>query len=668
MLEAGYHLQNYCEAYDWIQTMLHPADDTTIREKLASEAERFYNDPVLWSPFGYFNNWGAKAAAALGTAALTLSDFTSADHSPSQWLGRALDRLNSLLNVLTTDDGLWIEGFHYLTYTCGNLIPFLWHYSNISDVDFFDDLRPLFDFALQARYPDGRLPNLEDAYSNIFPHSMVAPAYEEDIASLHMWAFEEGPGFDTVWWTQDIKEIDLTIVHDTSIHGSVPTDVTSVFFADARVAVLRSDWEKDGIYLYLNGAPDYNNILAGGVHTHPDPLEFIFYAHKALLAHDAGYGPDGFNDDNRLWYTNPEAHNVILVNGGAPQNAPVDVSSWIDSEHLAFIKMVADYGGASIVRSAVLVGGEYAVVADYCKASEDKEYDFILHGRGEMRQVDRRVVWSVLNGDSVDVDLRAYFFPSTTPLESKSGLACFEWGQEETSPYIVSRAEGKTVRFLTLLLPHYSSDPLPPEVNEMVADDYVGVSLNNDFILFQGDTLSLSVDEIQSDAQLVFMRSRSAGLWLIDNGRTMIWNDIVLLQSSARISMISSPPGEHQYTLHISQNDFQYDLYLALPDSLWAISASLNETNVPTLRQADGVSLEIAGGGELIIDLARAQVGDVIPDGVVNVFDLVRAANIMLEIEPEPSRHEIWATDTNSDGKVDLLDLFNIVCIILSGR
>ena len=104
----------------------------------------------------------------------------------------------------------------------------------------------------------------------------------------------------------------------------------------------------------------------------------------------------------------------------------------------------------------------------------------------------------------------------------------------------------------------------------------------------------------------------------------------------------------------------------ALPESLWANSASLDELDIPFLREADGVSLEINGGGSLIIGLERVLEGDVIPDGSVNVLDLIRTANIILNIGPTSTRHELWAADTNFDEEIDLLDLFNMVSIILS--
>ena len=669
MLEAAYHLQNYCEAYDWIQVTLSSSNDSIVRTKLALEAERFYNDPVMWSPFGYVNNWGVKAAAALGTVALTISDCSSAAHTPSQWLGRALDRINVLLAVLTTDDGLWLEGSHYLIYTSGNLVPFLWHYKNVSDVNLFDDLHPLFDFVITVRCPDGRLPNLEDAYSNVFPHSMVAPAYREVDAPVHMWAYEEGPGFDEVWWTQDVKEVDLIIVHDASIPSSPPSHGPTVFLPHCRVAVLRSSWENDGIYLYLNGAPDYYNLLAGGVHTHADPLEVILFAHKAVLANDAGYGPAGFNDDNRFWYTSPEAHNIVLVNGTAPQNAPITVRQWLASEDVAFAKMAATYGGATISRSAVLVGNEFAVVSDHVTADGEKRFDFVLHGRGEMTHSGRQVRWSVMNEDSVDVDLLTYLFPSTHIIDSRSGLSSFAYGQEEHGQYITSHVEGTETHHVSLLFPKHASAP-PPVVDELAGAGCTGARINDDLIFVQGDTLVLSLEDLESDAGLTYVRGTHhfPVTWLIDDGTTFRWETMLLMGSTARISLAAGPLTESRFPLMVSPNVRRCNLYLALPESLWATAVALDEEDIPFYRKADGVSVELDGGGRLVVELAPALKGDVIPDRAFTVLDLLRTVNLMLGRGSEPTRHELWAADTNYDGTIDLVDLFDIVFIILSNR
>lgn len=667
MLDASYHLQSYCEAYDWIQSTLDPSQDNSIRVKLATEAERFYDHSVMWSPFGYVNNWGVKAGCALATVALTIPLYSSSSHTPSQWLSRALDRIDSILEIVTTDDGLWIEGSHYLTYTSGNLLPFLWHYRKVSNVNFFDDLYPLFDFVLKARYPDGRLPNIEDAYSNIFPHSMVAPAFPGEEASFHMWAQENGPGFDTVWWTQDVKEVDLFIIHDSTIPALAPTGKPSLYFPDARVAVLRSGWDESGLYLYLNGAPDYNNLLAGGVHTHPDPLECLLYANKALLLNDAGYGPDGFNDDNRNWYTSPEAHNIILINGSAPQDPILGINAFMSSDYLSLVEMMAAYGWATISRSALLVGDEYAIVADHITSSEDKDCDFILHGRGGMTQVDRLVTWSTTNADSTEVELLAYLFPQTSSIELKSGLACFEWGQEETNHYIISHDEGRDVQFLTLLFPQFSGDPTPL-VEEQSGELYKAALARDDLILFQKDTLTTNLDSLESDARLTFMRKESPlpWLWLLKDGRRLSWNTQLLMESNTRISITAEPPSEDQFIVHVSSGEKLHQIYLALPDSLWPSGATLEGTEVPFQLQDDGVFLEMNDEGTLSIDLTRALKGEVLLDGEINILDLVRTVHFIIDIGPPATRHELWAADVNYDGEINILDLLEIAYIILS--
>jgi hypothetical protein len=667
MLEASYHLQSFCEAYDWIQGELNTIDDSIIRGKLAVEAERFYNDPVMWSPFGYVNNWGVKAASALGTVALTISDCSFALHTPTQWLDRALNRINSLFTVLTTDDGLWVEGSHYLTYTSGNMIPFAWHYRNVSDVNLFEDLRPLFDFVLKVRYPNGRLPNIEDAYSNIFPHSMIAPAFQGIDASIHMWAHENSPGFDPVWWTQDVKEVDLFIIHESTIPASPPPTQASLVFPDARVAVLRSGWDEAGLYLYLNGAPDYTNTLAGGVHTHPDPLECILYANKALFLNDAGYGPDGFNDDNRSWYTHPEAHNIILIDGSASQNSVAEIKTFINSEHLSFVEMIAAYRGATVSRSALLIDSVYIVIADHITAGGDKACDLILHGRGEMTQSDRRVTWATTNEDSQDVEISAHFFPATTSLEHKSGLACFEWQHEETNHYIRSHDAGRNVQFLTLLAPQVSGES-PPTVQEFSGEGYTGALIQDDLIVFQKDTTMITAEDLQSDARIIYQRKGGvlSGFWFLQGGSILVDNEARLLESSTRVSIAAEPPTEQQYGLQVWSPEEEFELYLGLPDSLWPSTVSLEGVPIPFHLQTDGVYLEMNGEGIVTINFTKAQKGEVVLDGRINILDVVRTVHFIIDMGPPATRHEMWAADVNYDGSINIIDVFEIAYIILS--
>lgn len=59
--------------------------------------------------------------------------------------------------------------------------------------------------------------------------------------------------------------------------------------------------------------------------------------------------------------------------------------------------------------------------------------------------------------------------------------------------------------------------------------------------------------------------------------------------------------------------------------------------------------------------------GDVNQDGNINIFDVVRAVNIALQIPPSPTSYELWAADMNNDGRVNIFDVIQIVNVVLSG-
>ena len=58
--------------------------------------------------------------------------------------------------------------------------------------------------------------------------------------------------------------------------------------------------------------------------------------------------------------------------------------------------------------------------------------------------------------------------------------------------------------------------------------------------------------------------------------------------------------------------------------------------------------------------------GDVNGNGEINVVDVIRAVNILLELPPTPSEYELWAADYNEDGTINVLDVVAIVNEILA--
>ncbi len=62
---------------------------------------------------------------------------------------------------------------------------------------------------------------------------------------------------------------------------------------------------------------------------------------------------------------------------------------------------------------------------------------------------------------------------------------------------------------------------------------------------------------------------------------------------------------------------------------------------------------------------ARDQLGDANNDGTVNIQDIIRVINIILENDPSPTEYEMWAADVNADTQINIQDVIVIVNVIL---
>src|SRR5690606_36344154 len=74
---------------------------------------------------------------------------------------------------------------HYYLFSLVNLIPFLYHYKNVSGVDLFPAYRPAFEWPLYVRNGRGWMPNIGDAYIKPTPLHLVAREYTDVPSPLH---------------------------------------------------------------------------------------------------------------------------------------------------------------------------------------------------------------------------------------------------------------------------------------------------------------------------------------------------------------------------------------------------------------------------------------------------------------------------------------------------
>jgi len=55
-------------------------------------------------------------------------------------------------------------------------------------------------------------------------------------------------------------------------------------------------------------------------------------------------------------------------------------------------------------------------------------------------------------------------------------------------------------------------------------------------------------------------------------------------------------------------------------------------------------------------------------DGAIDILDVMRVVNIILQAGDAPSEYETWSADMNRDGALNILDAVGIVRIILTGK
>ncbi len=557
-------LQNYCEAYDWVQDRLTSAEDSTIRALIAEEAQLLRDHMttgVRYAPRPH--NHRSKPAWALATAALTLSSHPNA----AEWLQYALEQANSVTRYQFSSDGIYREGGHYWMYSAVNFIPFLWHYYNVSGVDLFPDYQPAFEWPVKIRMGEGWIPNLEDGYLKPAPTHMVAAAYlntstdlnpQSTLGNVFQWHYATTNVFsiDYTGATKDVTwEIEDFILTDLDIDPVAPSYPPTILMQNGQV-VFRNRWEGgDGHrYLLFHGVAEADN------HNHPDLLSFTLAANDAYLAADAGYGPSGFSDDRRSYYTSARAHNLATVDSYPPYSdlntneAPATLS-FIDSHFFDFAEKRQSQFGPVLAEQRRAIGfidNDYFVVADLFSADRDRTYRVYLHGRGAFEQTGNRSSWVSFGGGrwfGESARLDAFFFPSTVDLAVHDGyISLFK--DERIEKYVEVTTAGQSVPLLQVLLPGRPNATAPTTEDLSAAGKAAARVTRSDTV----DTFVLrpAGDEIQtgdisSDGTLTWVRqlSGTAGQLALREGTTLsVASDVTLsLSVPSTVAVDLSQPG-----------------------------------------------------------------------------------------------------------------------------
>ena len=549
-------LQNYCVAYDWVQTELTAEQDSTIRAKLAEETVLLRNnmvEGVRYAPRPH--NHRSKPAYAVGTAALTLSS----DSRAAEWLQFALTQQNTVTKYMFSADGLYREGSHYNVYSLVNALPFLWQYKKVSGVDLFITYQPMFEYPLKVRSRKGWMPNIEDGYIKPYPTHMAAQAYLSSATSLHpseplgkllQWNWFNTTVFDGNYTgaTNDVTwDIDEYITLDATIPQVAP-DFSPTLKMDNGQVVFRNNTsfiQPVDRYLLFHGVSESDN------HQHPDLLSYILEYQGTILATDAGYGEDGFSDANRSWYLSPEAHNTVTVNGAAPvdfsvNNRPLDLH-FVSSPVADFAEKKAKTGvtGGEIRRGIVFPRKEYWVVYDIGSALAPVTYKLNIHGRGTMTRTGSQVTWTTSNdGYGSAARLHAFVLGSESmTMNNRTGYTSLFKDQVAQSWVEASQASD-SVLFLHLLFPGPSTIAFP-SVIEMSTDEALAFSMTDEGItdqfMVQSKNNLITVGNGTSDATFAWLEFSGGSLLRggVNEGRIVEWQGSRIFESELPITFIA---------------------------------------------------------------------------------------------------------------------------------
>jgi Heparinase II/III N-terminus/Heparinase II/III-like protein len=250
-------------------------------EALVLMVQSFVEHAQYLMRFHTAGNWLTMEANGLYHVGALFPEFRDAQG----WRDTAAQRLDRELDVQVYPDGAQVElapGYHgvairnflgpvQIAPQCGFELP----------KDYLPKMERMFDYFLYSMQPDGRMAPLNDsADGDCLP-------YLKEAAQLF-------PNRQEFRWAATGK-------------GTPPVN-TSHFFPYAGQFFMRSGWDRNALWLCMDGGP------FGFGHQHEDKLSVILTAYgKPLLVEGGTYTYDA--SEWRKYVLSSRAHNVVLVDG-----------------------------------------------------------------------------------------------------------------------------------------------------------------------------------------------------------------------------------------------------------------------------------------------------------------------------------------------------------------
>ena len=296
----------------------------------------------LRTNFSVGSNWGTSQTKTFIEYAAVFPEFAD----QRLWIKTVRNRMENDIGPLILDDGSYVENSN--SYAAGVLTTLkdVMIYAEAAGLEFSPNFKQrvkgLTRYLMDSAIPTGQSVEWGDGGA----------------ASVRSTILEMSEVFD---------DNDFRYFGSNGENGT-PPEKLSALYPVGRRAFMRSGWNKNATFLFVNN-------YRGNIHQHSDALHIYLYAYGKPLLVDTGKASyDLVNDEIAIWQTyDTEAHNTVDVNGQTQENKDYGESAEMDiTDYTDFYEGYTDSNeGVRHNRSILFIKPGYFIVSDLMEPEDE---------------------------------------------------------------------------------------------------------------------------------------------------------------------------------------------------------------------------------------------------------------------------------------------------------
>ncbi len=655
-------LIDYLIAYDLLrgagETPETLAASQARLQEFAGNLYRQSTTPFMGITFyGYVkNNHALMTAAALGMAAVVLSEAESSDRNrqPITWAGAGLYHIDNVLwrdpqrQSDSTQIAGYAEGPYYCKYALLNCLPFfraMGHFlpdgrqtytfgssaRSIRNPYYDPKYTRLYDWLAAITLPDGRLPALEDSYVDMAMPELALTGQARYVQPLALSRLTGTPMRSLTAQLRDVT-VDMRAAYlAAALVPTAPRHPALTVLPGSGNLIFRSGNDSLAAYLHLYGRGGLAQANSGG-HSQGSAGSFLLHAYGQQLALDPGY----LSYNRRAEVGQASNHNLVLVDGAGPAIGTTGVASpamsaiqqTLRTTGLAYGEVKTAYLGVSIVRRALFVRNSYYLLADEITAAQPHTYTWQLHGYGLAggqpattgtftdSLATHEGLWQK-NGVALLAHVTATggattYTTATNPHETTYGTA------ENHTTLLVRKSGDAQTQFLAALYPSTGRRPHIRTISGATTAALASAGTFIDVAFAQADTTLQTVTSaklpavVRADGRLNFYSADSTGAFaqlFVQQGTALYLGEKPVLQAADRATVSWQKTGAARYEGAVSRAT---RLTLALASSPTALTGdSVASYRYDAARQQ--LSVIFSGASAFAVKLTPAASAQPLP-------------------------------------------------------